>query len=159
MVVRLYCRRPRTRAIAAVELAVVLPLVCLLLFAIIEFGLLFKDALVLQQAVREACRAAAVGATPAKIERVLRNRAVTLNANSVEIDLDYRVRQGGQWSEWTTLDYSDDGEENDAPPGAQIRVRAHYNHPLVTGGLVAALFSSSDSTGVPLSAVAVVRRE
>jgi Flp pilus assembly protein TadG len=59
-------RRPRRRqGLATVELAIVLPLLVLMLFGIMEMGLLFKDVLMLQQGVREAARSAALGAVPA----------------------------------------------------------------------------------------------
>ena len=154
-----YIRRPRSRAIAAVEIALVLPLVCLMLFAIIEFGLLFKDALVLQQATREACRFASVGGTPDRIEQVLKAKAPTLHEEAITVSAQFRVEENGEWGDWQDLGYSEDNTQNDAPPGAQIRVIARYRHPLVTGGLVGALFGSPDSHEIPIGAVAVTRRE
>jgi len=156
---QLYLRRPRSKAVAAVELAVVLPLVCLLLFAIIEFGLIFKDALVLQQAVREACRAAIVGATPDRVDSILRSKAVTLRPSDIEVTIEYRPPEAFGTSEWTPLGYDQEGAHNDAPPGSQIRVSARYNHTLVTGGLVAAALGVDNSDGIPLSAASVMRRE
>ncbi len=159
MVTGPYKRRPRTRAVAAVELALVLPLLCLLLFAIIEFGLLFKDAFVLQQAVREACRAAAVGATPDAVEQILRAKATTLDANAISVTMEYRVPDQYGWGEWVELGYDQEGAQNDAPPGSQVRVTATYSHPLVTGALVATALGYEPGEGVPLTASFVVRRE
>jgi Flp pilus assembly protein TadG len=44
----------------ATELALVLPVFCLLLFAVIQFGILFKDYVTLTDAVRAGARTAAV---------------------------------------------------------------------------------------------------
>lgn len=48
------------RGVALVEFAIVLPLVCLMLFGIIEFGKGYNDYQALRQGVREAARAAVV---------------------------------------------------------------------------------------------------
>lgn len=50
----------RTRGSAAVELALVLPLVLLFALALVQVGLLAKDALVVLQAAREGAREASV---------------------------------------------------------------------------------------------------
>ena len=49
---------------AAVELALVLPLVMLLLLAVVQLGLLVRDQILVVHAAREAAREAAVDAAP-----------------------------------------------------------------------------------------------
>jgi len=49
-----------------VEMVLVTPILLMLLFGIIEFGLIFKDIAVMKQATREGVRTAAVGRQPAR---------------------------------------------------------------------------------------------
>jgi Flp pilus assembly protein TadG len=55
--------RPRRRAAAIVEFAIVLPVLMTILFGIMEFGHLFKVRLTAQQAAREGCRTAVLQST------------------------------------------------------------------------------------------------
>jgi len=55
----------RDRGQATVELALVLPVVCLLLCGVLQVVVVVRDLLVTQLAAREAARAASVSATPA----------------------------------------------------------------------------------------------
>jgi len=77
-------RRRRDPGQATVELALALPLVCLLLFGIVQVAVLGRDQLAVQLAAREAARAAAaspdlgVGSTAA-------HRAVAVRPLTVEI--------------------------------------------------------------------------
>ncbi len=156
---RVYVRKPRTKAMATVELALVLPLLTLLLFGIIEFGLLFKDSLVLQQAGREGVRAAAIGATPAQVDVVVMAAAPTLKAENMTITKEYRLWTGTTWSGWMALGTALDGSTNDAPPNSQVRVSIVYAHPLVTGGLFSWMATDEQNNTVTLRAVGVSRRE
>lgn len=52
-----------------VELALSLPLVCLLLLAVVQVGLVVRDQLTVQHAAREAARAASVSASPDQAAR------------------------------------------------------------------------------------------
>lgn len=54
----------RERGQAAVELALVLPLVVLLLLALVQLGLVVRDQILVVHAAREAARAAAVEPSP-----------------------------------------------------------------------------------------------
>ncbi len=154
-----YVRMPRTKAMATVELAMVLPIVLLLLFGIIEFGLLFKDGLILREAAAVGARAAAVGATPASIEEIIHSNLPTIDSSAVSITLRYRVWTGDGWGAWTALGTNEEGTENDAPKGAQIRVRLSYQHPLIAGSLFSWLATDQDNNTVQLKATAVARRE
>jgi hypothetical protein len=57
-------RRRGQRGQAAVELALALPLVALLLLAVVQVGLVVRDQVLATHAAREAARAAAVGSPP-----------------------------------------------------------------------------------------------
>ena len=58
-------RRPAQQGQAAVELALALPLVALLLLAVVQTALVVRDQVLVVHAAREAARAAAVDAEPA----------------------------------------------------------------------------------------------
>jgi len=71
---------PRERGAAAVELALVLPLLALLLFGIIDFGRMLNAQVTLTEAAREGARAAAFRADPAA-----RVRTATSGLDSVTV--------------------------------------------------------------------------
>jgi Flp pilus assembly protein TadG len=58
MIRRISARDERGQAVA--ELAIVLPVLCLLLFGIIQFGIVFRDYITLTDAVRAGARKGAV---------------------------------------------------------------------------------------------------
>ncbi|MEX0848014.1 MAG: TadE/TadG family type IV pilus assembly protein [Ilumatobacteraceae bacterium] len=58
------CDRTDDRGQAVVELALSLPLVCLLLLGVVQVGLVVRDDLVVLHLAREAARAASVSAAP-----------------------------------------------------------------------------------------------
>ncbi|OKI40370.1 hypothetical protein A6A27_39725 [Micromonospora sp. CB01531] len=63
-------RRPLDRGAAAVEFALLLPVVLLVVFAIIDFGRMLNAQIVISQAAREGARAAALIDTSAGRARV-----------------------------------------------------------------------------------------
>ena len=145
---------------ATVEFALVLPLLMALLFGIIEFGFLFKDQLAIQQVAREGARTAAVGRTVAEVNDRIIASAATLTTAHLTFDTMYRTYDSGVWSAWTTLgNRLDDSGQNDAPQGAQIRVRTHYVHGFLTGSLFARLIGRPGATSLTLNAEMVMRRE
>jgi Flp pilus assembly protein TadG len=148
-----------TRGTATVEFAIILPILLGILFAIIEFGFLFKDQLTLQQAAREGARAAAVGKCVSDINAQVTGSATTLDPTKLTFVLEYRTYSGG-WSAWTTLgDTGGTPAANNAPQGAQVRVRCTYNHLLLTGPLFARMISQPGATQKTLYAQMVMRRE
>ena len=73
---------------AAVELALVLPAVVLLLLAILQFALVARDELLVVHAAREAARAASVGASgSAAASRVLEAAKVSISGGAHVGDL------------------------------------------------------------------------
>ncbi len=78
-------RRQCDRGQATVELALSLPLVCLMLFGIVQVAVLGRDQLAVQLAAREAARAAAVAGDPIAAGRTAALRAVALRPITVEI--------------------------------------------------------------------------
>ncbi len=76
--------RQRDRGQATVELALALPLVCLLLFGIVQVAVIGRDQLAVQLAAREAARAAAASADLGTGSAAA-HRAVALRPLDVEI--------------------------------------------------------------------------
>jgi len=158
-VIRKLSRQAQRQGTATVEFALVLPLLLGLLFGIIEFGLLFKDQLSIQQAAREGARVAAVGKVRTEVNNRITASVATLVTASLTYDVMYRTYSGGAWSSYTTLGTTADGTANDAPVGAQIRVRTHYVHAFATGSLFARLIGRPGATNMTLHAEMVMRRE
>jgi Flp pilus assembly protein TadG len=144
-------------------MALVAPILIVLLFGIIEFGLVIKDYLGINQAAREATRTAVVGGTIAAIDARLDGSAPTIDTSEISRTYEYRTffDGGGGWSDWMPLANVGSGSDtqNNAPEGAQVRVSVSYPHPLVTGPLFARLADDVESGTIILTAAMVMRRE
>lgn len=68
-----------------VEMALVLPVILLLLTAVIDFGLLFNNYLVVSNASREGARCASIGYTDIQVKNTVRNFASTLDVDKLSI--------------------------------------------------------------------------
>lgn len=132
---RIVC--PGSRGAALVEFAIASVLLIMLVFGVIEFGLMIKDYLGLNQAAREGARSAALGSPVATIESRVRDSAAVLAAEQVAINLSYRVydKSAGAWGPWAALTDDTATGNNSAPPGSQVRVTLSYPHQLVAGSL------------------------
>jgi Flp pilus assembly protein TadG len=64
---------------AVVETALILPIIILILMGIIDFGLMFNNYLVINNAAREGARNAAVGSSDANIKNMILNMTTTLD--------------------------------------------------------------------------------
>jgi Flp pilus assembly protein TadG len=99
------------------EFAVVLPVLCLVLFAVAQFGILFNNYVTLTDAVRAGARKAAVSRhfdAPADIaEGQLRDAAADLRQDDLVVTVE---------SPWT--------------PGSDVVVRATYPYEISLLGLV-----------------------
>ena len=152
-------RTTRRRGVTSEELAMVAPLLIFLLFGIIEFGLIVKDLVGVNQAAREGARSAAVGATPASLNTRIAGAAPTINAANLDLTYHYRSfnQDSGVWGAWQVL--GTDGSENSAEAGDQIRITVNYAHQLVTGALFAGLADDPENGTVTLSTAIVMQRE
>lgn len=134
------------RGAALVEFAIVVVLLITLVFGIVEFGMLIKSHLAINQAAREGARTAAIGATTSAIvDRVIASSTTTFLKSS-NVSLDKRASSTGSWG---TL--GNNGTQNNAIPGDYIRVSVNLQYHWITG-----FFSSSSS---PLRAEMIIRRE
>ncbi len=119
--------RKQQRGAALVEFALISTLLFLLLFGIVEVGLLLGDGAQVGAAAREAARAAAAGSTTGDAAIRGANAAAGLHLSPAAIVLE-KSADGG--ATWTAL--GDTGGGNDAAAGNLVRATAAYNHPLVT---------------------------
>ena len=77
--------RSDQRGAAAVELALVLPVLVLILFGIIEFGRGYNEKISITHAAREGARALAVGKTAATAEATTVDAATGLGLTTAEV--------------------------------------------------------------------------
>jgi hypothetical protein len=147
------------RGTTTVEFALVAPLLIFLLFGIIEFGIMVKDVVGLNQAAREGARVAAVGATPATLDNRIGGSAPGIPSDQIVTLYERRSydQDTGAWSSWTALGTLDG--ENDADGGDQIKVSLTYPHPLVTGQLFSGLADNPEQGTIDLHAAIIMLRE
>lgn len=79
------------RGTAAVEFALVLPLVLTITLALLQVGLLVRDRLLVESAARAGARVAAVQADPGAVRVAVTDAASTLDAAAIGVDI---VRAG-----------------------------------------------------------------
>ena len=124
---------------AMVETIVVLPLLLMMLFGVIEFGIAFQRWQIVTNAAREGARAAAVRVVDcdqAEVEAVVETYVTAAGLTPGDVDIDVP-------------------EACDAPRGTAIQVTVQHDFGFpVLSGLIPAL-----SSGVPLRGVAVMRKE
>lgn len=99
------------RGQAVLELALILPILLLLLFGIIEFGIIFHDNLVLNQAAREGARLGVVGGTDEEIREMVERVAPGLDRTRLQLEID--------------------PPEEERVRGMSLRVELHYSVPIV----------------------------
>ena len=114
--------RPRQlddRGATIVEAAIVYGLLFLALFAVIEFGLAFKDWLSVSHAAREGARAGATyGDDPRADIQTLNDIAATLAPASIANGMTVRIFEpGGAGTDYT---YSPPGDCSDLSPGGTL---------------------------------------
>jgi Flp pilus assembly protein TadG len=82
----------REGASAAVEFALVLPLVLIMALALLQVGLLVKDRLVVEESARAGARQGAVTTDDAEVRRAATDGAVSLDPDRLEVAI---KREGG----------------------------------------------------------------
>jgi Flp pilus assembly protein TadG len=142
-------RRDARAGSVTVEMAIVAPILILLLFGIIEMGLLFRNYLVLGTACREAGRVAGLGKGTSTITAQAKNSAPSLNPDLITVALTYSVGGGS----FVSLGNTPEGSNN-APAGSQIKVALSYPHTFI-----APLVTHNGVNTMTLHATAVVVRE
>ena len=120
--------RRSQRGAALVEFALISGLLFLILFGIIEVGLLLGDQAQVGEAAREGARAAATGSQTLAAETSAANAGVGLHLTTGNVLLEKSADGGNTWA---ALGNSAAGT-NDAVSGSLVRATVTYNHPLVT---------------------------
>ncbi len=120
-------RKQLQRGAALVEFALISSLLFLLLFGIIEVGLILGDQTQVSQAAREAARSAAVGSTVEAAQATAVSAGTGLRLTSASVYLEKSADGGATWSA-----LGDTGGANNAASGSLIRATVSYAHPLVT---------------------------
>ncbi len=131
---------------ALVEFALVGALLCLLLFGIVEVGLIFGDQAQVGAAAREAARSLALG----ELTTTARTRATAAGVGLSPSATAITLESSPDGSVWAAL--GDGSSTNRAPTGALVRATVTYRHPLVTSFV----FTGTSRT---LTARLVMRRE
>lgn len=130
-------RRRGEGGVQIVELAITLSVLLLILFGIIEFGLLMRTYITVLHAAREGARAAALGATTSNIINRVQNSAPGLSLSMVE--LKYSTDATPDWGAAPRLGNNGAGTENNAPVGSLVRVHVTYNYRFLTRYLLGGL--------------------
>ncbi len=146
------------RGTATVELALMLPGLLMLLFGMLELGLLARSTTALKHVANEAAGAAATGAAPSNIDARIATSAPGLRPEMIMRSYSRRTwgAFAGTWSAWRGLVPS--GTSSDAAPGDQVMVELRYPHRLVVGRLLGGILGGGRDT-VTLSATAVTVRK
>ena len=87
-------RRRDERASAAVEFALLLPIVLLVLLAVVQVGVLARDRLIVSQAARAGARVAAVDASEAAVVDAVHAAAATLDPEAMTITIERTGARG-----------------------------------------------------------------
>lgn len=112
-------KQRREKGATIVEAAIVYGLLFLALFAVIEFGLAFKDWLTVSHAAREGARAGATyGNHPRADIQILNDVAATLAPASIANGMTVRIFEpGGAGTDYT---YAPPGDCSDNSPGGTL---------------------------------------
>jgi Flp pilus assembly protein TadG len=121
------------RGQATVELALVLPILCILLLAVVQFGVAFNHYLTLTDAVRAGARQAAVSRPVASPSSATISKVRAAASNLKSADLLVTVSDpGGGTATWA--------------PGSDVKVSATYPYSIDLLGVVVASGRISSST-------------
>lgn len=134
---------------------VLIPLILVLLPMLLEFGCLLNASMCLNQQASHLAEMAAIGAAPEVIEAELDRCRGGVDGRFAECSMLHRHGDAGG-AVWKILGRA--AGENDATPGDSIRVRLHYDHALVLGGLLAPFFGAQSDNTVDLDALVEVMR-
>lgn len=99
------------RGAAAVEFALVLPILVLILFGVIEFGGVYNAQLMVTGAAREAARTMAIDGVAGDAVAVARDAAIGIPSSALDVEI----------------------SPSTCSAGADVTVEVHYDRPFLTG--------------------------
>jgi Flp pilus assembly protein TadG len=112
------------RGAVAVEFALILPLMLMLILGIIEFGIGYHSWDTTQNAVREGARLAAVDPSETNIEQRVRGTSSFLNQSQLVVDIECSPPGGGAFA---ACPAAVDWDEGDI-----VRIKATYAYDWIT---------------------------
>jgi Flp pilus assembly protein TadG len=118
-------RVPRTRGergTAALEFALVCPILILLVMGTIEFGLVINKKTVVSNAAREGAREASLNPVAAEVEAVVRSALASIPAGQVTVTVSCRKPDNSACASFNT----------DATSGGTAVIQVTYVHSLIT---------------------------
>ena len=133
--------RNRQRGAAAVELAIILPFLVVLVFGMIEFGIMFYDKAVLTNASREGARAGITGLGYPEIKQIVLNYC---DINLINLD-------GNDALDPDKIFISKDGSD--------LTVRLEYRYDLLIGSIYKFYAPHEVILNTTISAETVMRME
>jgi Flp pilus assembly protein TadG len=108
MIKRFQLRNERGQTLT--EFAIVLPILALLLFGVIQFGIAFNNYITLTDAVRAGARKGAVGRhlqnPQAAVDQSVRNAATDLKSSDLQISINSSWTQGSDVTVTATYPYN-----------------------------------------------------
>ncbi|PKN06400.1 MAG: pilus assembly protein [Deltaproteobacteria bacterium HGW-Deltaproteobacteria-7] len=150
------------RGVSAVEFALLLPVLVLIIFGIVEFGLIIYDKAVITNASREVARAGITqGANITNIKTDVvnkyKNNLITFgsdklgdNANDIIVKID--SNNDGNFENATCSDFT-------LPFGYPLQVTVSYNYNFLVLAPIMGLFGGSWNSTFPLAAITTMRCE
>ena len=136
---------------ALVEFAIVLPLLLILVFGIIEFGVMFYDKAVITNASREGARAGITGVADSDIEDIVKNYCKFNLINLSNNDFDPAA------DPYDDISISRDGSSIDG--SKDLTVRLEYRYDLLFGSIFKFYAPYTTILNTTISAETVMRME
>ena len=109
------------RGAAAVEFALLVPFLCLLLFGVIDFGYMLNRDTMINNAAREGVRTASVGGTSAEVVQTVKDYLPAM-PGTVTVTVTCTMPAGSPCSKY----------ETDSASGGTAVVKVTYLHPWIT---------------------------
>jgi Flp pilus assembly protein TadG len=141
------------RGASLVEFAIVLPLLLIVLFGIIEFGLIFYNQQVITNASREGARYGIISQSPRVTEAQIKQRVIDYCFNNL-------ITFGS--TDRTPKDGDIDASAKSAPvfPVDDLRVTVRWNYQfLVLPAIASKFFEGTADKGITLSATSLMKYE
>lgn len=149
--------RRREYGAYTVELALVIPVLMAFILGILEAGNIIHHSVSIAHASQEAVRRLAIGDTVDGARAVLLDQLGNPCCSTVNIEAEYRRRQGNGLTAWAPLPENESG--NTAPIGSQIRVTVTRRHVLLFGVLFGQLAGGAGQPAIDLVVSRTTHRE
>jgi Flp pilus assembly protein TadG len=116
-----------------VEFALLLPLLLVIVFGIIQFGIIYNTHLVITSAAREGARMATVTDSGADVETAIKRAVASLNANVSGPDIRAKdnTMPGADNIIWWYIDYPEISKTTGHPVSVYVKGRVNINVPII----------------------------